>query len=408
MRNQYVQAPLSAIVDRGIKVKAKEELRGIPVKILEPSDPGIKGKKLVLWNIPAGCMIVVVLLAYFALFRFQDDKSMQSVFFGATLAIISVECFMFIFLHSIFGRTWRKVEFYNDGIGIPQFFFDKLMGRKDFVPRIQILSVEAAYFVPVRPQTKVVVEDTAELRFKTTDGKVYRTGQRTKKDIQSLSKWLEGEWRLKVHGVNWNGRPMAPPHKVLVIGEHSRMICTGCGHSFTDETNFCPSCGKMVVPGTDPLETISSRPSTTLERPQYRRYPDPYLPQDHPGQKTPDPGPEAYQGRQLTDRSAKDPRLAMTLAAVLGLFGIMGIGHIYMRKIAKGIVLLIVGGFFALLSLASIYLIFQPDEFSLEVKIVTAVMMSTPFLLILIWQIFDAPKPTRSRTVENPYRWKRP
>jgi TM2 domain-containing membrane protein YozV len=408
MRNQYLQEPLSAIDGRRIKLSAKDEIRGIPIKILEASDPDIKRKKLVLWNIPAGCMIIIILMTYFALFRFQDDKLIQSVIIVAMLTIISVECFMFIFLHSVFGRTWRKVNFYDNGIEIPQFFYDKLMGRKKFVPRDQILSVEAACFVPVRPQTKVVSEDTAELRFKTTDGKVYRTGQRIKKDIQSLSRWLEEDWKLKVQGVDWKGRPMAPPHKVLVVGEHSRMICTGCGHSFTDETNFCPSCGKMVIPGTDPLETSSSIPSTKIERPQYQQNRDTYSLQDHPGLQTPNTGHEEYHAQQLRDTYAKDLRLATKLAVILGLLGIMGIGHIYMRKIAKGIVLFLVGGFFALLSLVSIYLIFQPDEFSLQVKIATAVIMSAPFLIVLIWQIFDAPKPVRSSTVEDPYRWKGP
>lgn len=408
MRNQYVQVPLSTTDGRGIELIAKDESRGIPIKILEVSDPGIKGKKLVLWNILAGCVIVIIFMAYFALFQFQEDKFIQSVLFVAMMAMLSVDWFTFIFLHSVLGKAWCKVIFFPDGIEIPQFFLDKLMGRKDFLPRSQILSVEAAYFVPVTGRMKVDCEDTAELRFKTTDGKVYRTGQRIKKDIQSLSKWLEDDWKMKVNGVDWNGRPMVPPHKVLVVGEHSRTICTGCQHSFTDETNFCPHCGRMAILGTDPLEPSSSRTPTTNSRPSYQKRSDACSQHDHPGPLTLDPGNEEHHDRPLRDPYVKDPRLAMKLALVLGLLGILGIGHLYMKKIAKGIVLFFAGGFFALLSLASIYLIFRPDEFSLEVKIVTAMIMSAPFLIVLIWQIFDAPKPIRSRTVEDLNRWKRP
>ena len=86
----------------------------------------------------------------------------------------------------------------------------------------------------------------------------------------------------------------------------------------------------------------------------------------------------------------------------------MGLGHIYMRKYVKGIVLFLVGGFLALLSLASIYLMFQPNEFSLEVNIVTAAIFTVPFLILLVWQMFDAPKPSRSRLRQDPYGYNRP
>ncbi|HEY3420910.1 MAG TPA: hypothetical protein VGK23_10185 [Methanomassiliicoccales archaeon] len=79
-----------------------------------------------------------------------------------------------------------------------------------------------------------------------------------------------------------------------------------------------------------------------------------------------------------------------------------------MRKFVKGFVLLVFGGFLALLSLASIILIFTPDEFSLSVKVITAVILSTPFLVLYLWQVFDAPKPTRSGTVHHPYGNNRP
>jgi membrane protein implicated in regulation of membrane protease activity len=86
----------------------------------------------------------------------------------------------------------------------------------------------------------------------------------------------------------------------------------------------------------------------------------------------------------------------------------MGFGHIYMKKFIKGFMLFFVGGFLALMSLASIYLIFQPSQFSLEVNIVTAAIFSVPFLILLVWQLFDAPKPPRSIMRQDTYGNNRP
>lgn len=79
----------------------------------------------------------------------------------------------------------------------------------------------------------------------------------------------------------------------------------------------------------------------------------------------------------------------------------MGIGHIYMRKVVKGIALMIIGGFLALLLLASIILIFAPDDFPIEVKVVTAMMLSAPLLLLYLWQVLDAPKAIGSKSVQG-------
>jgi hypothetical protein len=97
-----------------------------------------------------------------------------------------------------------------------------------------------------------------------------------------------------------------------------------------------------------------------------------------------------------------------TKLALLGLLGVMGLGHIYMGKIVKGLVLFVVGGFMALMSLVSIYLISQPSEFSLAVNIISAAMFTVPFLALLIWQILDAPKPRRWNNAPDPYGYNRP
>ena len=98
------------------------------------------------------------------------------------------------------------------------------------------------------------------------------------------------------------------------------------------------------------------------------------------------------------EENAKDPRKALVFAAVMGFLGFMGIGHLYMGKILKGIVLLIVGGFFAMFSLVMILDIFEPSEYSITAQVLTAALFTAPYLLLQIWQIFDAPKPKKVRS----------
>jgi hypothetical protein len=95
--------------------------------------------------------------------------------------------------------------------------------------------------------------------------------------------------------------------------------------------------------------------------------------------------------------------MATVFAAVLGLFGLMGVGHLYMRKYVIGVVLLLLGAFLALFSLSAIMLVFEPSEFPVSTRVVTAVLLSVPFILLYIWQVFNAPKPARPKKVRECY-----
>lgn len=70
----------------------------------------------------------------------------------------------------------------------------------------------------------------------------------------------------------------------------------------------------------------------------------------------------------------------MVLAALPGIFGLVGIGHIYLGRVERGVVLLVVG---LLLAVPGTALAF------------TAPVLGLPLLLILfvplwVWSIFDA------------------
>jgi hypothetical protein len=398
------------------------ENRGIPIRTLDVNDPSIKGKKIVLWAVLISNLFVIIMLISFVFIYSNQEPFFQSLYILMILLVMISDFGMFLFFHSFFGRNWQKIVFYENGVEFPLYLWDRIKGRERFLSKDEIASVKASF---ISGQDGVGI-NTAELHFRTKVGKTYITGQRIKADIISTSEWLETEWKMKVERVDGFGRPIAGPHKIHVVVEPKIMTCEGCGYTFTNDLGFCPSCGRMVSNEKDPTELFGAKGTsyepqapTSPNRDHSNQYekplpPNQYYPSDqnrgpeYQFPQTNDPGYGADPYQQPIGPYGKDPRLAMILATVLGLLGIMGIGHIYMRKFAKGIVLFIVGGFFALLSLVSIFLIFQPNEFSLEVKIVTAVILSAPFLILLLWQIFDAPKPIRTKPLENRNRWNKP
>ena len=89
-------------------------------------------------------------------------------------------------------------------------------------------------------------------------------------------------------------------------------FCTNCGQSLKPEAKFCGKCGTGNLPTQDksPVDTKQNVGSgNTLQRP-----------------------PEW-----------KSMGVTMVLTIVLGWFGLGGIGHLYLGKIIKGIVLCVVG-----------------------------------------------------------------
>ena len=405
----------------------QSDYKGNPIKTLEVTDPNMKTKKLVAWAVPFSTVIMVSVLAYLAIINSSEDPFLQTMYISVVVLFVAFDILMFLFYQSWFGRSGQKIVFYDKGIQFPRYLWDRMRGRGSFLEKDKIVSACASFTDP-----KMAGSNTAELIFGSSDGKSYRTGQRAISDINSFSIWLGTEWGMKVERSDLRGNPIAPPHKVRVVARPELRTCLGCGYSFTDDLGFCPSCGRMISEGMDPLDPFAPRRTknesqSTIQSPsaQYEQ-PRPSGDYPEPSHNPPYPNTDLYRGEdsavplsagngygpyplaQPTDRNGKSPRMAMILAAVPGLLGVMGMGHIYMGKYLKGFILLISGGFFALLSLASIILIFMPDEFSLGVKVVTAAILSVPFLALFLWQLFDAPKPARSRPVQEPNGYYRP
>jgi TM2 domain-containing membrane protein YozV len=83
----------------------------------------------------------------------------------------------------------------------------------------------------------------------------------------------------------------------------------------------------------------------------------------------------------------KDPGIAAILALVAGIFGLMGMGHIYLGRITRGLIILVSG--IALWSLSFFFLlagVFGPTGFLWILSLVCLIAV----IGLLAWQVYDA------------------
>jgi hypothetical protein len=132
-------------------------------------------------------------------------------------------------------------------------------------------------------------------------------------------------------------------------------FCRQCGREIQQDARFCPYCGADQTP-----------------------YAAPSAPPVQAGLET------------------KNTGLAAVLALILGIFGLWGVGHIYVGKIGRGLALLILG---IILEWVFGFLIFFGAIFGgyyygarglVAVSLTGVVIWIILTLAIFIWQIYDA------------------
>ena len=101
------------------------------------------------------------------------------------------------------------------------------------------------------------------------------------------------------------------------------VFCVNCGHEIKLEARFCGSCGTSIPEE----ETAQKKPKV---KPVIKS--DPLPKQNVNSEKVLQRPPEW-----------KSMGVTMVLTIVLGIIGLGGIGHLYLGKIIKGIVLIVVG-----------------------------------------------------------------
>lgn len=125
-------------------------------------------------------------------------------------------------------------------------------------------------------------------------------------------------------------------------------FCPNCGKEVQADVAFCPSCGYNLRQAAAPATPARPMPSVPLEQ--------------------------------------KSTGVAAVLALVLDIFGLMGIGHIYVGKIGKGIGLLIAGIVLAILAWGSFIIGFVTFGFGF----IGALFFSVILFALWIWQTYDA------------------
>ena len=107
----------------------------------------------------------------------------------------------------------------------------------------------------------------------------------------------------------------------------------------------------------------------------------------------------AKDNRSIVDQLPyKSPGTAALIAFIGGIFGLQGIGHIYVGKVGRGIGILISGiVIFALLVITVVsmqsLLILDPNESSIGIGVILLmIILGVAYFVLWIWQIFNARK----------------
>ncbi len=147
-------------------------------------------------------------------------------------------------------------------------------------------------------------------------------------------------------------QPSSHMYKYSWVDKRSRKslpFCQNCGKEVQSDASFCPSCGQSLKGAS--TQRVATSPTTSAVLLEH-----------------------------------KSPGIAAVLALILGIVGLWGIGHIYVGRLGRGIVLLIVGIILAVLTYGSIFLGF----ITLGLGFIGAIFFGVITFGVWIWQIFDA------------------
>jgi hypothetical protein len=136
------------------------------------------------------------------------------------------------------------------------------------------------------------------------------------------------------------------------------VFCKHCGKELPGDGNiFCPNCGKSAKETTEAQTTTSAATTTTV--------------------------PMGY-------HPYKSPGTAALIAIIGGIFGLPGIGHIYVGKIGKGIMILVSGIVLFFLGILSLMAGAALGPAGLAAGALLGIVLMIAYVAIWIWQIFNA------------------
>jgi len=359
--------------------------KGGLVRTFSVCDPSLKRKRLIVNIALLDIFFLNGVLLFVGLYL---TPSLLGIMMAMMVTVTIVAIVQHLLLKSILLRGDFPVTLYTNGLEFPSFFFNRILRRPEFIGRDDIASITVTGFLPgVRGGE---MNGIRTINFKTRSGKSNDTGGRSVTEVEAAVEWMEKNWKMKVERYSTPNEAFTATHTAHKVSVDTR-TCPNCGRGSDKMLNFCPFCGSRLEPEGAARDQAATEPPQPSYAPSYNPY------QRNVSATMPAPlvrnvAPEYPNG--------KDPRRAFFFGLLLGFLGFMGIGHIYLEKNAKGVVLLIVGGMLAVLSVMAWMTVLGPSEYSLGVRVATALILSGPYLVLQIWQAFDAPKPKRewSRT----------
>jgi len=349
-------------------------MKGNTLRMLPVSDPSLSRKRLIVNVVLLDLFLLNGMLLYVGHYLLPEMlyACLALMPFVTILAILQ-----YLFIRSVLLRSAYPVTIYANGIQFPSFSFDRWFRRPSYVSKDDIASVWVSGFY--NPGRLEEMQGHLILSLRTKEGKLRDTGARRIEDLEAAVEIMETQWGLTVERRGSADRPSMPMAPMTPPREAMK-YCTQCGRASGMDINFCPHCGRMFEPPrteTAPLQT-----------------PNPYQkPLEEPvGSSQPFPAAPPWSERTAGGKSLET---AFYLALLVGFLGIMGVGHLYLGKVARGLVFLVLGGFFALFSFASWILSLGMTEYSIGVRAFTALIMSIPYLLLQVIQVMDVRRPPK-------------
>ena len=169
-------------------------------------------------------------------------------------------------------------------------------------------------------------------------------------------------------------------------------FCINCGDTLPPTAKFCGSCGTLRQLIDDNSQKPRGKKRSVKQSKKSREeelaeYEEKYLVKTKNTKSKSKPKTKAkrssYENAERYHRHMERPlgwkseSTTLILSIVIGLFGISGIGQIYVGKIARGVVILIAGLVLTIVGLATIF-------------IGIGVVFLIAYIPLFIWQIIDA------------------
>jgi TM2 domain-containing membrane protein YozV/ribosomal protein L40E len=160
-----------------------------------------------------------------------------------------------------------------------------------------------------------------------------------------------------------------PPKLEINEKQENPIFCINCGKKNPQGAKFCGGCGSS----TNSPPPNSPPPNSPPPNSPPPNSPPPNSPP--PNSPPPNSPPPNNYNQYQRPMQWKNEGTVLLITVIFGIFGYGGIGHIYLGKIGKGIVLLIVGTILLVISLILLF-------------------MMMPFIIVLwifaIWVVFNA------------------